>query len=141
APGAQTNGVGPGTTGGTGLPQGAAEANHENPAPQTTSSADIAQSLDVPEQFLTGTLTDNLVWLFDQVKDPGPYLAAQGTSLGELVQLAGGPLRTADLTAVEVTSTTIDAVSGTSRTIRTEYKGTIEDFKKVPVEVLEVIRF
>jgi polysaccharide biosynthesis/export protein len=86
-------------------------------------------------------LGDDLGWLFEEGKDPGPYLAAPGTTLGELVQMAGGPLRTADLSAVEVTSTSINAANGTARTIRTEYKGTIDDFRRVTLQPLDVVRF
>jgi polysaccharide biosynthesis/export protein len=111
-----------------------------NGPPQTTVKT-IADKIGVSSEVLSGTFGENLVWLFDEVKYPGPYLAAQGTSLGEVVQMAGGPLRTADLTAVEVTSTNIDSASGTARTVRTDYKGTVDDFKRVTLQPLDVIRF
>jgi protein involved in polysaccharide export with SLBB domain len=100
-----------------------------------------ANRLAISDQLLSSSVGENLVWMFDEVKDPGPYLAAPGTSLGELVQMAGGPLRTADLSAVEVTSTNIDAATGTARTIRTEYKGTVDDFRRVILQPLDVVRF
>ncbi len=103
--------------------------------------AAASQALEVPRQLVISTVGENLVWLFNEVKDPGPYVAAEGTSLGELVQAGGGPLRDADLSAVEVTSTNIDAATGTSRTIRTEYKGTIPDFNRVALKPLDVVRF
>lgn len=101
----------------------------------------VANRLGVSDQLVVSNIGENLIWLFDEVKDPGPYLAAPGTTLGELVQMAGGPLRTADLSAVEVTSTNIDAATGTSRTVRTEYKGTLDDFRRVTLQPLDVVRF
>jgi len=123
------------------LAQATSAINRENRAGGTGVATDVATGLGVSEQFLTSTFKEHLVWLYDEVKDPGAYFAAQGTNLGELVQMAGGPLRTADLSAVEVTSTTIDVGTGTSRTIRTEYKGTLEDFKRVTLQPLDVVRF
>lgn len=110
-------------------------------APPKVTAQTIADKIDVSPEVLSGTLGENMVWLFDEVKYPGPYLAARGTNLGEVVQMAGGPLRTADLTAVEVTSTNIDSASGTARTVRTDYKGTVDDFKRVALQPLDVIRF
>jgi protein involved in polysaccharide export with SLBB domain len=134
------NGLLPGTPG-LANPQAAIGPNGENQPSANPTDIDVAKTLDVSQQVLTGTLNDNLVWVYDQVKDPGPYLAAQGTNLTEVVQMAGGPLRTADLTAVEVTSTTIDSATGTSRTIRTEYKGNVEDFRRVALQPFDVVRF
>ncbi|HEX5281408.1 MAG TPA: SLBB domain-containing protein [Micropepsaceae bacterium] len=110
-------------------------------SPPKITSQGIADNIGVSPEVLSGTLGENLVWLFDEVKYPGPYLVARGTNLGEVVQMAGGPLRTADLTAVEVTSTNIDSASGTARTVRTDYKGTVDDFKRVALQPLDVIRF
>jgi len=42
---------------------------------------------------------------------------------------------------VEVTSTNIDAATGTARTVRTEYKGTVDDFRRVILQPLDVVRF
>lgn len=110
-------------------------------APSQAAPEKIADAIGVSPQILASTFGENLVWLFDEVKYPGPYLVARGTSLGDVVQMAGGPLRTADLTAVEVTSTNIDSASGTARTVRTDYKGTVDDFKRVMLQSLDVVRF
>ncbi len=108
---------------------------------RTNVREEVAKALGVTPEVVGATANENLVWLYDEVKDPGAYLIAQNTNLAELVELAGGPLRTADLTAVEVTSTNIDSVNGTARTVRTDYKGTLNDFKRVRLEALDVIRF
>jgi protein involved in polysaccharide export with SLBB domain len=67
-------------------------------------------------------------------------LAAEGTTLADMIQTAGGLLRQADLTAIEVTSTQVDAQTGTSRTARTNYQGQIGDFQRVSLQPQDVIR-
>ncbi len=57
-----------------------------------------------------------------------------------MIQMAGGVLRQADLSSVEVTSTEINPQLGTSRTIRTAYKGAVNDFQRVSLRPLDVIR-
>jgi protein involved in polysaccharide export with SLBB domain len=81
-----------------------------------------------------------VIWVLDEVRDPGAYVAGDGTSLADMIETAGGLLRTADLSSVEVTSTQIDALSGTSQTVRTSYKGSMQDFRRVSLQPLDVIR-
>jgi protein involved in polysaccharide export with SLBB domain len=57
-----------------------------------------------------------------------------------MIQTAGGLLRQADLTSIEVTSTQVDTQTGTSRTGRTNYHGTTGDFQKVSLQPRDVIR-
>ena len=83
---------------------------------------------------------DHIVWVLDEVRDPGAYVASDGATLGEMIETAGGILRQADLSSVEVTSTEINPQSGTSRTIRTAYKGEVGDFQRVSLRPLDVIR-
>jgi protein involved in polysaccharide export with SLBB domain len=100
----------------------------------------VARRLGVSTQAITRTAGDHLVWVLDEVRDPGSYMAAQDITLAEMIQTAGGLLRQADLSSVEVTSTAIDPLSGTSRTVRTAYRGNIEDLRRVVVLPLDVIR-
>lgn len=116
-------------------------ANSSGTKEATGGAGAIASALSVPDPVVSNTVKDNLVWLYDEVKNPGPYLAAPGTDLRQLVLLAGGPLRTADLSAVEVTSTEINAATGTARTVRTNYKGTVDDFQRVIIQPEDVVRF
>jgi protein involved in polysaccharide export with SLBB domain len=60
--------------------------------------------------------------------------------IGEIIQMAGGVSRQADLSSVEVTSTQIDSQSGASRTVRTAYKGEVQDLQRVSLRPLDVIR-
>jgi protein involved in polysaccharide export with SLBB domain len=99
-----------------------------------------AQELGVTTDMLVRMATDHLIWVLDQVKEPGVYLAAGTPTLEDMIQIAGGPLDRADLSFVEVTSTSVDVLAGASRTSRTGYKGTPDDFRKVSLRALDVIR-
>src|SRR5258706_4394318 len=83
---------------------------------------------------------DHAIWALDEARDPGRYLAGEGPTIGEIIQVAGGVSRQADLSSVEVTSTQIDSQSGASRTVRTAYKGEVQDLQRVSLRPLDVIR-
>lgn len=102
--------------------------------------AKIAANLGVTQDALIRVARDYLVWVLGQVRDPGPYLAPQGTTLAEMMQAAGDVQLQADLSWVEVTSTEIDPLSGTSHTVRRAYKGQGDDFARVSLRPLDVIR-
>jgi len=127
-------------------PAGAAAATAQSAAAaqqgvdQAPSLETIARMMGVPVEALVRTATDHVVWVLDEVREPGPYVAAEGTTVAEMIQMAGGVLRQADLSSVEVTSTEINAQLGTSRTIRTAYKGAVNDFQRVSLRPLDVIR-
>ena len=122
------------------IPTGAAAANPQYPANEEPSLETIARMMGVPVEALVRTATDHVVWVLDEVREPGAYVAAEGTTVAEMIQMAGGVLRQADLSSVEVTSTEINPQSGTSRTIRTAYKGEVRDFQRVSLRPLDVIR-
>ncbi len=100
----------------------------------------IAQKLGVPTQALISAATDNIVWVLDEVHVPGPFLAAPGTTLGDMIVASGGASQTADLSAVEVTSTIIDQKSGVSRTARTVYNASDHGLDRIIANPLDVIR-
>jgi protein involved in polysaccharide export with SLBB domain len=108
--------------------------------PQSLSADAIAVRLGIPLEALVRAAADHVIWVLDEVRDPGAYVAGDGTSLADMIETAGGLLRTADLSSVEVTSTQIDALSGTSQTVRTSYKGSMQDFRRVSLQPLDVIR-
>jgi protein involved in polysaccharide export with SLBB domain len=129
-------------------PTSAAAANQQSLSSLPSSSGTeqepsldtIARAMGVPVEALVRTATDHVVWVLDEVREPGAYVAAEGTTVAEMIQMAGGVLRQADLSSVEVTSTEINPQSGTSRTIRTAYKGEVNDFQRVSLRPLDVIR-
>ncbi len=105
---------------GTGLlapDQDPAPVNAGGAAPELTRPV-LAHGLGVDQEALHGFLTDYLTALRGAVRVPGYYFVSTGTSLGDLVGVAGGLRRTTDLATVEITGTTYDNVHGTSRTIR-----------------------
>ena len=105
-----------------------------------TAVENTAAALGMKAEVLVRMASDHLLWLLDEVRDPGAYLAAGGTTLGEMITVAGGALDQADLSFVEVTSTNINALGGTSQTSRTGYRGNLPDFEQVALRPLDVVR-
>ena len=103
-------------------------------------STDFANLLHVTSDALLRTASDNLVWVLDDVRDPGPYLGAPGSSISDMIQAAGGVQQTADLSSIEVTSTIIDQRSGITRTNRSNYTGGVIQTAAVAIQPLDVIR-
>jgi protein involved in polysaccharide export with SLBB domain len=111
-----------------------------SPTPDLNPS-DLAIELGLTPAALISLAGDYLVSVVGDVHDPGAYLAVEGTSLGTMLNVSGGLQRQADLSWVEVTSTEIDASSGTSKTVRNAYKGrNREDFEVVSLRPLDTIR-
>ncbi len=100
----------------------------------------LAHLLHVTSEALLRTASDNLVWVLDDVRDPGPYLGAPGSSLADMIQTAGGPQQTADLSSIEVTSTAVDQNSGITHTTRSDYRGRETQTVAVSIRPLDVIR-
>jgi len=100
----------------------------------------IAKTLTVTPEAVLRAATDNIVWMLDDVREAGPYVAAQGTSLEDMIQAAGGVQATADLSAIEVTSTDIDQQSGLTRTSRVTYAARDNQFASATIKPLDVIR-
>jgi protein involved in polysaccharide export with SLBB domain len=107
---------------------------------QTISLDALATKLDVMTSDLVRAASDDLVWVSGEVRAPGAYLAEKDTSLQALIDAAGGTQRQADLSSVEVTSTQIDAETGSSHTIRTIYSAANADFAKVALRPLDSVR-
>jgi protein involved in polysaccharide export with SLBB domain len=109
------------------------------PTPDLTPTG-IAAQLDITPAALLNLASDYVVWVVGAVHDPGPYLAENGTTLASMIGAAGGVQLQADLSWVEVTSTEIDPLSGTSKTSRTAYKGTMSDLERISLRPLDSIR-
>ena len=111
-----------------------------SPAPDLNPN-DIATELGLTPAALINLAADYLVSVVGDVHDPGGYLAVEGTSLGTMLNASGGLMLQADLSWVEVTSTEIDASSGTSKTVRNAYRGrTRADFDQVALRPLDTVR-
>ncbi len=107
------------------------------PAPTIRS---IAMRLNVTPMALVRAAKDHVVWVLDSVRDPGPYLGSDGSTVESMIQAAGGLGRQADLSSVEVTSTQVDSATGSARTLRSAYKATEADLRRVAILPLDVIR-
>ena len=107
--------------------------------PTDDSPTDMATQLGLTPAALVNLASDYLVWVQGEVHDPGAYLAQNGTSLGTMLNAAGGTALQADLSWVEVTSTNVDALSGVSHTVRNAYKGQGGDFEKVALRPLDSV--
>jgi polysaccharide export outer membrane protein len=101
---------------------------------------ELARLLHVTSDALLRTASDNLVWVLDEVRDPGPYLGAPGSSVADMIQAAGGVQQTADLSSIEVTSTAVDQRTGITRTNRSQYSGGEIQTAAVAIQPLDVIR-
>lgn len=109
------------------------------PAPDTV-PADLATELGLTPIALVNFAADYLVWVEGDVHDPGSYLAEGGTPLSAMLDAAGGLQLQADLSAITVTSSEIDAASGTSHSVRNVYRGNArEDFDKVALRPLDTV--
>jgi len=116
-------------------------APNVQPASSDTEVVDhLARLLHVTNDALLRTASDNLTWVLDEVRDPGAYLGAPGSSIADMIEAAGGVQQSADLSAIEVTSTLVDQRSGITRTSRTNYAGRDNRTALVPVQPLDVIR-
>jgi protein involved in polysaccharide export with SLBB domain len=109
------------------------------PAPDLVPT-DIANELGLTPTALVSFAADYLVWVEGDVHDPGTYLAEGGSTLSAVIGAAGGLVLQADLSAITVTSSDIDAGSGTSHTVRNSYRGnSVADFEKVTLRPLDTI--
>ena len=126
------------TEGATG---GAAATVATSKTGQTAVSLDqIASNLGIPTVELVNSARDYLVTINGEVRNPGSYLAIGDTTLSSLIAAAGGIQREADLSAVEITSTLIDADTGTSRTVRNTLRVTGQDFASISLKPFDNIR-
>jgi polysaccharide biosynthesis/export protein len=100
----------------------------------------LSAAMGVPREMLQHTISDHLVWVLDQVHVPGVLVAAEGTTLPEMIEAAGGALTQADLSSVEVTSTEFDRNAGMSHTTRNSYVTSDDSFRTVSIRPLDVIR-
>jgi protein involved in polysaccharide export with SLBB domain len=109
------------------------------PAPDIL-PADLAAEFGLTPNALISFASDYLVWIEGDVHDPGAYLAEGGTSLATALNAAGGLQLRADLSAITVTSSAIDAGTGASHTVRNVYRGnSMADFEKVALHSQDTV--
>jgi hypothetical protein len=109
------------------------------PPPGPNAVNNLAGKLGVTPTALTNLASDYLVWVNGQVLNPGPLLAANGATLGSVIDAAGGLQRQADLSGVTVTSTDIDPERGLSRTLRNTYAKKDVDFDSILIRPFDAV--
>ncbi|MEI9997264.1 MAG: SLBB domain-containing protein [Rhizomicrobium sp.] len=120
-------------------------SNGINNAPATQRSDDdivdeVAGLVGVTPDALQRLAVDNLVWVMNEVREPGPYLAGSGTSIDDMVQAAGGPQQRADLSSIEVTSTLVDQRTGATHTTRQNFAQADGQMALASIRPMDVIR-
>jgi len=110
------------------------------PKPSAASIQELAARLQIEPTELVRFARDYLVWVNGEVRLQGPYLVDVGTSLKDLIVAAGGFQVQADLSSVEVTSTQINAASGTSQTVRKSFGSGDSEIAGVTLMPLDSVR-
>jgi len=79
--------------------------------------AQLGEQLSVDPLILVNFFLDHTVTVDGAVRGPGTYFSGPSTTLQDLVQAAGGTMSLADVSGVELISTTADPVSGRADTL------------------------
>lgn len=85
---------------------------------EVTTIGQLAVQLGVDTDVLLNFLSDHEVTLEGAVRGPGSYVVGPDINLHDLVMVAGGTVRWADESGVELISTTVDQRTGNATTIR-----------------------
>lgn len=91
--------------------------------------------------YLGAVLQNDHIYLDGAVRLPGDFLAAPGTTLGDVLSAAGGLTSDADLSGFEVTSTIVDNASGISTTKRETYHIPPNQYASLVLRPLDAITF
>jgi protein involved in polysaccharide export with SLBB domain len=78
----------------------------------------LADQLDIDTMVLLNFLADHEVTLDGAVRGPGSYVVGPGINLHDLVMVAGGTVRWADESGVELVSTEVNQAAGRATTVR-----------------------
>ena len=99
-----------------------------------------AISMDIAPDDLKRTASDNLVWVMNEVRVPGPYLGAFGSTVDDMIKSAGGLQQDADMSSIEITSTEINRESGATRTTRQSVSAANGQLQMVSIRPMDVVR-
>lgn len=133
-------GAGPaGTAGSPGSGPGATPLQIGGQTLSDSEAADYNLILSNPEFALV--LADYRVSLEGDVREPGSYLVAPGTTLDDLVAAARGLRPDVNLNDFEITSTLFDNTGGVSHTTRKQYSMGPERFSEIELRPLDSVRF
>ena len=97
--------------------------------------------IDLSDQVLISLFRESRIKLFGAVKAPGDYFVMPGITLGQALEVAGGPSIQADLSSVEITSTQFQHLTGRSLTNRRSIplnNKTLVETRLGPLDVVRV---
>lgn len=100
----------------------------------------LGRRIDFTDTVLLSLFRESRISFFGAVKAPGDYFVMPGISLGQALEVAGGPAIQADLSAVEITSTIYEPMLGTSQTERHMMSLSPETLENVKLGPLDVVR-
>lgn len=107
------------------IPPSPANYEQDVPAPgfaplnsEVTTIGQLAAQLGVDTDVLLNFLSDHEVTLEGAVRGPGSYVVGPNINLHDLVMVAGGTVRWADESGVELITTNVDQRNGNATTIR-----------------------
>ncbi|HWD25580.1 MAG TPA: SLBB domain-containing protein [Rhizomicrobium sp.] len=110
----------------------------------TLTDADVvaaaASALSVRNDALKRTASDNLVWVMNEVREPGPYLGAFGSTVDDMIKSSGGLQQDADMSNVEITSTEINRETGATHTTRQSVSAVNGQLQMVSIRPMDVVR-
>lgn len=116
-----------------------------SPSPRELLKSGLSQMghgrrIDFTDTVLLSLFKESRISLYGAVKAPGDYFVMPGISLGQALDVAGGPAVQADLSAVEITTTLFQPSLGTSRTDRRTVALGPDVLRGVKLGPLDVVR-
>ena len=99
-----------------------------------------ATAMNVTSDDLKRTASDNLVWVMNEVRVPGPYLSAFGSTVEDMIKSAGGLQQDADMSNIEITSTAINRETGATHTTRQSVSAVNGQLQLVSIRPMDVVR-
>lgn len=100
----------------------------------------LARRIDFSDVVLLSLFEESRISFFGAVKAPGDYFVVPGISLGQALEIAGGPLVQADLSAAEITSTQFEPMQGMARSNRRMVRLDAETLQNVKLGPFDVVR-
>jgi polysaccharide biosynthesis/export protein len=99
-----------------------------------------ALAIGVTPDALKRLASDSLVWVMNEVREPGPYLGAFGSTVDDMIRSAGGLQQDADMSNIEITSTEINRQTGVTRTTRQSLSAVNDSLRLVSIRPMDVVR-
>jgi protein involved in polysaccharide export with SLBB domain len=103
--------------------------------------AALGQQIGIDPVILISFLADHRATLNGAVRGPGTYLIGGDTTLDDLVEAAGGPLKWTDMSSVALQRTDVDPATGRSKTQQLTVPITGQNLASIDVRLRDAYRF